>query len=88
VSHHLTNLAWNVELRGMQKLVLLCLAHQSLQSTRECAVTVRRIAFMCGISHSTVRAQIAALCVAGLVEEIQGNGETFYRVNVAPQETV
>lgn len=86
MSHHLTNQTWDIELRAMQKIVLLCLSHLSTQSTRECAPTVQRIAYMCGMSDSTVRDKLDALATAGLVEEISGNGETFYRVNVAPRD--
>ena len=86
MSFHLSNQAWEIELRGPQKIVLLCLAHLAMQSTCECSATIRKIAFMCGMSDSGVRGQLAALGTAGLVAEIRGNGETFYRVNVAPRE--
>ncbi|WP_454825370.1 hypothetical protein [Paraburkholderia xenovorans] len=86
MSFHLSNLAWSVELRHAQKIVLLCLSHLALQSTCECSVTVRRLAFMCGMSDSGVRDQLAALTAVGLVDEIPGNGETFYRVNVVARD--
>lgn len=86
MSYHLSNLAWEIELRGTPKLVLLCLAHLSVQSTRECNVTVSRLAFMCGLSSSGVRQQLTALIAAGLVEELRDGRTTYYRVNVAPQE--
>jgi len=88
VSHHLTNLAWEIELRGMQKLVLLCLSHLSVQSTRECRVTVARLAFMCGLSSSGARQQLAELVAAGLVVELRDGRAVHYRVNVAQQEPV
>lgn len=86
MSHHLTNQTWDIELRGPRKIVLLCLAHLAVMSTRECSATVRKIAFMCGMSDSGVRDQLVALAAAGLVDEIRGDGETFYRVNVAPRD--
>lgn len=88
MSHHLTNLTWGIELRGMQKLVLLALAHLSVQSTCECTPTVRRLAFMCGVSTSCVRSQLDALKAKGFVDELQADGTTLYRVNVAPREKV
>lgn len=86
MSYHLSNLAWEIELRGTQKIVLLCLAHLSMQSTRECSVTVTRLAFMCGLSSSGVRQQLIALIAAGLVEELRDGRTTYYRINVTPQE--
>lgn len=87
MSFHLSNLAWDIELRGPQKLVLLCLAHLSVQSTRECSPTIARIAVMCGISDSSVRDQIRALGALGLIEELRNGRIVHYRVNVgAPRE--
>jgi DNA-binding transcriptional ArsR family regulator len=86
MSYHLSNLAWEIELRGMEKLVLLSLAHLSVQTTRECSVTVSRLAFMCGLSSSGVRQQLAALIARGLVDELRDGRTTHYRINVAPQE--
>ncbi|MBN3851975.1 helix-turn-helix transcriptional regulator [Paraburkholderia sp. Ac-20340] len=87
MSHHLTNQAWDIELRGMQKLVLLCLAHLSVMSTRECCPTIARIAVMCGISDSSVRDQIRALAALGLVEELRDGRIVHYRVNIgAPRD--
>jgi DNA-binding IscR family transcriptional regulator len=86
MSHHLSNQAWDIELRGPRKIVLLCLAHLAVLSTRECPATVRKIAYMCGMSDSGVRDQLAALAAEGLVDEIRGDGATFYRVNVAPRD--
>lgn len=88
MSHHLTNLAWDIELRGMQKLVLLCLAHLSLQSTRECCPTIAHLAHRCGVSTSCVREQLKALGSAGLVEEFTDGRTTHYRINVMRQESM
>ena len=85
MSHHLTNLTWDIELRGMPKLVLLALSHLALQSTGECEPTVRRLAFMCGMSDSGVRAQLVELVRLGHVEEKTIEGRRVYRVHVARQ---
>jgi len=86
MSHHLTNHAWEIELRGMQKLVLLALSHLATQSTGECTVTVRRLSFMCGMSDSAVRDQLQHLVNAGLVEPILEDKVTGYRVQVLPKD--
>ncbi|WP_028204994.1 helix-turn-helix domain-containing protein [Paraburkholderia nodosa] len=82
MSFHLSNLAWEIELRGPQKLVLLCLSHLSVQSTCECSVTIARLMVLCGMSSSGVRQQIGSLVALGLVEELRDGRQTFYRVNV------
>ena len=83
MSHHLTNLTWRIELRGMQKLVLLALSHLAVQSTGEANSTVQRLAFMCGISDSGVREQLKHLADAGYVETVTVDGKAIYRVCVA-----
>lgn len=80
MSFHLSNLAWEIELRGPQKLVLLCLAHLSVQSTRECCVTIARLTVLCGMSDSGVRQQLTALIALGLVEELRDGRVVHYRV--------
>lgn len=83
MSHHLTNLTWRIELRGMQKLVLLALSHLAVQSTGDASSTVQRLAYMCGISDSGVREQLKHLTKAGLVEDVMVDGKSTYRVRVA-----
>ncbi|MFM0243815.1 helix-turn-helix domain-containing protein [Paraburkholderia sediminicola] len=83
MSHHLTNLTWRIELRGMQKLVLLALSHLAVQSTGDANSTVQRLAFMCGISDSGVREQLKHLTKAGYVEDVLVDGKSIYRVCVA-----
>ncbi|CAB3783160.1 hypothetical protein LMG28688_01591 [Paraburkholderia caffeinitolerans] len=82
MSFHLSNLAWEIELRGPQKLVFLCLSHLSLQSTRECSVTIARLMVLCGMSSSGVRQQLATLVSLGLVEELRDGRVVHYRVNL------
>ncbi|WP_175946665.1 helix-turn-helix domain-containing protein [Burkholderia pyrrocinia] len=84
MSFHLTNQAWDVELRSNQKIVLLALAHLAKQSTRQCAPTVRKLAFMCGLSDSGVRDQLKLLVDAGRVEVIDGDDGPHYRITVGP----
>ena len=87
MSHHLTNHAWEIELRGLQKLVLLALSHLAVQSTGECTPSVRRLAFMCGVSDSCVRDQLAHLVGAGYIEPLLDfDGKvSAYRVDVLPR---
>ncbi|WP_321896004.1 winged helix-turn-helix domain-containing protein [Paraburkholderia heleia] len=84
MSFHLSNLAWDIELRGPQKIVLLCLSHLSVQSTRECSVTIAKLTVMCGMSSSGVRQQITSLVALGLVEELRDGRQVYFRVNVVP----
>jgi DNA-binding MarR family transcriptional regulator len=86
MSHHLTNHAWEIELRGLQKLVLLALSHLAVQSSGTCHPTVRRLAFMCGVSDSCVRDQLDRLDEEGYVERLADpDGKTVgYRVLVLP----
>ena len=81
MSHHLTNQAWEVELRSNQKIVFLALAHLSQLSTQESAPSVRKLAFMCGLSDSGVRDQLDQLVAAGRVERVltpDGHGYRIY----------
>ena len=84
MSHHLTNLAWDIELRGQPKLVLLALAKRGRQSDAHTAATIPRLVIMCGISDSSVRAQLKALIKRGYVTELpnQGDGERHFRLDV------
>lgn len=84
MSFHLSNQAWDVELRSNQKIVLLALAHLAKQSTGECAPTVRKLAFMCGLSDSGVRDQLKLLEAADRVESLIVDGEPRYRITVGP----
>ncbi|WP_175760504.1 helix-turn-helix domain-containing protein [Burkholderia anthina] len=84
MSFHLSNLAWDVELRSNRKIVLLALAHLAKQSTAECAPTVRKLAFMCGLSDSGVRDQLKLLEAAGRVEVIDCDDGPRYRITVGP----
>lgn len=84
MSHHLSNRAWDVELKCNQKIVLLALAHLGVQSTGQCAATVARLAFMCGLSDSCVRNQLKTLVakrhVSLLPSSLEG-GAHLYRLD-------
>lgn len=80
MSHHLTNQAWEVELRSNQKVVFLALAHLSQLSTQESTPTVRRLAFMCGLSDSGVRDQLEQLVAAGRVQRVATPDGPGYRI--------
>lgn len=80
MSFHLTNRAWDIELKGNQKIVLLALAHMGVQSTG-----------MCGLSDSCVRAQLKTLAakrhISLVPSELEG-GAHMYRLDrlLAPAE--
>lgn len=90
MSHHLTNLTWEIDpaaadLSAHGLVVLLRLAHLSVQSTRECWVTVPQLAVMCRISDSGVRRQLKELEEMGFVEQFRDGRRTSFRINVAPR---
>ena len=88
MSHHLTNLTWDIDpascdLPSHALLVLLRLAHLSVQSTGECWVTVPELAVKCRISDSGVRRQLRLLEAMGLVMQFKEGRRTSFRINVA-----
>jgi DNA-binding IclR family transcriptional regulator len=90
MSHHLTNLTWEIDgaaidLHSHGLLVLLRLAHLSVQSTAECWVTVPKLAVKCRISDSGVRRQLKELEAIGLVAQLKDGRRTLFRINVAPR---
>jgi DNA-binding IclR family transcriptional regulator len=91
VSYHLMNLTWDMdslsaELNAHGLLVLLRLAHLSVQSTGECTVTVPELAVKCRMSDSGVRRQIRVLEQMGLVMQLREGRKTHFRINVAPRD--
>jgi hypothetical protein len=82
MSHHLINQAWEIELRGSTKIVLLALCHLSAVSTCECTATISRLAYICGMSDSGVRQQLATLIELGRVDELRDGRAVHYRVMV------
>lgn len=90
MSHHLTNLTWEIDgaaidLHAHGLVVLLRLAHLSVQSTAECWVTVPELAVKCRISDSGVRRQLRDLEAKGLVAQLKDGRRTLFRLNVAPR---
>lgn len=84
MSFHLSNRTWDIELKCNQKIVLLALAHMGVQSTGMCATTVARLAFMCGLSDSCVRAQLKTLTAKrhiSLVPSSLEGGAHLYRLD-------
>ena len=68
-------------MKGNQKIVLLALAHLSVQSTGKCSATVARLAFMCGLSDSCVRDQLKALAANGYITLVIKSGEHIIRLD-------
>ncbi|KPD17246.1 hypothetical protein ADM96_20245 [Burkholderia sp. ST111] len=93
MSHHLTNLTWDIDgakcnLSSHGLLVLLRLAHLSVQSTCECWVTAPELAVKCRISDSGVRRQLKVLETMGFVTQFREGRRTSFRINVAQREPV
>lgn len=87
MSHHLTNLTWDVDpassdLSAHGLLVLLRLAHLSVQSTGACWVTVPELAVKCCMSDSGVRRQLKLLEMMGFVMQFREGRRTSFRVTV------
>jgi hypothetical protein len=81
MSFHLTNRAWDIELKGNTKIVLLALAHMSFQSTGMCTASIARLSFMCGLSDSCVRDQLKTLIAKGHITMTIKSGEHMFRVD-------
>ncbi|MCW3657565.1 helix-turn-helix domain-containing protein [Burkholderia cenocepacia] len=81
MSLHHQNLAWEIELPALKKIVLLALANLAHLTNRECWPTVQHLAFKCGMSESAVRGAIKDLVELGLIETLKVPGKrTVYRV--------
>lgn len=90
MSHHLTNQTWEIDPAGADLsphglLVLLRLAHLSVQSTGECTVSIPELAVKCRMSDSGVRRQIRVLEQLGLVMQFREGRRTCFRIYVAPR---
>ncbi|OJA66563.1 hypothetical protein BGV71_14255 [Burkholderia ubonensis] len=82
MSIHLLNVAWQKDLPYAPKIVLLALADFAVQSTGECWPSVRVLSAKCGLSASSIRAQIKTLQSAGLVDVEERDGTSLYRVKL------
>ena len=87
MSYHLVNKGWNLDLPNAEfsahgLVVLLRLAHLSVQSTGECCASIPELAVKCRMSDSGVRRQIRVLEELGLVMQIREGRRTHFRLNV------
>ena len=83
MSLHHENLAWEIELPSVKKIVLLAIARAAHLTNRECWPTVQHLAFKCGLSESAVRSSIEALVELGLIETLKVPGKgRVYRVQL------
>ncbi|EKS9798255.1 MULTISPECIES: helix-turn-helix domain-containing protein [Burkholderia] len=81
MSLHHENLAWEIELPALKKVVLLAIARLAHLTNRECWPSVQSLAFRCGMSESAVRGAIKDLIEAGYIETMKVPGKrTVYRV--------
>jgi hypothetical protein len=75
--------AWQKEMPGLKKLVLVFMARGCNQKTREWDPTVQRISFECGMSESAVRTFLKELETDGLLSRMKVPGKgAVYRVNL------
>ncbi|WP_176322491.1 helix-turn-helix domain-containing protein [Burkholderia vietnamiensis] len=87
MSLHHENLAWEIELPSVKKIVLLAIARAANLNNRECCPSVQHLAFKCGLSESAVRSGIEALVELGLLEvmKVPGKGRV-YRVMLGVEQ--
>ncbi|AOJ99906.1 helix-turn-helix domain-containing protein [Burkholderia vietnamiensis] len=87
MSLHHENLAWEIELPSVKKIVLLAIARAAHLNNRECCPSVQHLAFKCGLSESAVRSGIEALVELGLLEvmKVPGKGRV-YRVMLGVEQ--
>lgn len=79
MSLHHENLAWEIELPALKKVVLLAIARLAHLTNRECYPTVQALAFRCGMSESAVRGAIKDLEELGWIEtmKVPGKGKVY-----------
>lgn len=79
MSIHHENLAWDIELPGIRKLVFLRVAREAHLTTEECNPTVQALAYRCGLSESAVRSSLDDLVAMGLIEtmKVPGRGRIY-----------
>ncbi|MBR7899932.1 helix-turn-helix domain-containing protein [Burkholderia multivorans] len=79
MSLHHENLAWEIELPALRKVVLLAIARLAHLNNRECWPTVQSLAFRCGMSESAVRSAIKELEEARFIEtmKVPGKGKVY-----------
>ena len=83
MSLHHENLAWDVELPALKKMVLLYVARAANLNNRECHPSIQAISFKCGMSDSSVRGFLKELEEEGHLERMKVPGKgTVYRVNL------
>ncbi|RQZ17254.1 helix-turn-helix domain-containing protein [Burkholderia sp. Bp9031] len=88
MSLHHENLAWEIELPSVKKIVLLAIARAANLNNRECWPTVQHLAFKCGLSESAVRSGIDALVELGLIEVMKAPGRgRIFRVLLGAEVT-
>ncbi|MBB2928366.1 MarR family transcriptional regulator [Paraburkholderia silvatlantica] len=77
------NFVWPLDMPGLKKLVLCYVAREARLKSSEVSLTIREIAFRCGMSDSAVRTYLKELEQASLLTRLPGPGKTVvYRVNL------
>lgn len=88
MSLHHENLAWEIELPALKKVVLLAIARAAHLTNRECNPSVQLLAFRTGMSESAVRSAIKDLEEAGHIESMKVPGKgRVYRVMLGVEAT-
>jgi DNA-binding MarR family transcriptional regulator len=77
------NFVWPLDLPGLKKIVLCYVAREAQRKSGEAAVTIREIAFRCGVSDSAARTFLKDLERDGHITRLPMNGTAMhYRINL------
>ncbi|NIE67451.1 helix-turn-helix domain-containing protein [Burkholderia sp. Ax-1719] len=77
------NFVWPLDMPGLKKIVLCYVAREAGLKSGEASLTIREIAYRCGISDSAVRTYLKELEQTSLLTRLPGPGKTVVlRVNL------
>jgi MarR-like DNA-binding transcriptional regulator SgrR of sgrS sRNA len=78
------NFVWPLDMPGLKKFVFCFVAREAKRSTGEVHLTIREVAYRCGVSDSAVRTYLKELEHAGHITQLPtpGKGSLSYLVNL------
>lgn len=77
------NFVWPLDIPGLKKIVMCFVAREANLQTAEATVTIREVAYRCGVSDSAVRTFLKDLEQDGLITRLAAPGKSIiYRINL------
>jgi predicted transcriptional regulator len=77
------NFVWPLDMPGLKKLALCFVARETNRATGEVHVTIREMAYRCGMSDSAVRNFLKEFEMEGRITRVETPGKRLnYRVNL------